>query len=201
MVFVSFEGRRPEVDTNSFRMKPRREFLKSRSMSPVNLFLGRTSEGLFCSYHRLVRGSRFELPRANVGHHVRSHTSFRHSSCARPVNPSHNTKSKTPCRMFSHPWTDQSSESGADRGQRPSVPDALKRVGLLNERLIERSRTLLAEAKGGKDYGSCEFNVALINRMEPSTDRPDLKLEPTFGQERCKYALVSSCLAVTSVYG
>lgn len=36
----------------------------------------------------------------------------------------------------------------------------------------------------GPELGSCEFNVALINRMEPSDDRPDLKSEPTFGQDR-----------------
>lgn len=41
------------------------------------------------------------------------------------------------------------------------------------------------EEEEGGTFGSYEFNVALINRMEPSEDRPDLKLEPTFGQDRC----------------
>lgn len=76
----------------------------------------------------------------------------------------------------------------------------------LNDRLKERSLRLLEARKaeqgkagrrrgesggaggggGGEEeeFGSCEFNVALINRMEPSEDRPDLKLEPTFGQDR-----------------
>lgn len=49
------------------------------------------------------------------------------------------------------------------------------------------------EGKGGRkdedgaaetEVGSCQFNIALINRMEPSDDRPDLKAEPIFGQDR-----------------
>lgn len=57
---------------------------------------------------------------------------------------------------------------------------------------MKRSRRLLeSEIGSGKSveggvptFGSCEFNVALINRMEPMEDRPDLKLEPTFGHDR-----------------
>ena len=40
------------------------------------------------------------------------------------------------------------------------------------------------EGGGGGEFGSFDFNVALINRMEPLEERPDLKLEPTFGQDR-----------------
>lgn len=91
--------------------------------------------------------------------------------------------------MFSHPWTDN--EAGTDRGPKPGVLSALRRVRVLNDQLKERSRRLLAEKKeklqeggGVEEFGSCDFNVALINRMEPSEERPDLKLEPTFGQDR-----------------
>lgn len=96
--------------------------------------------------------------------------------------------------MFSHPWTDQAGEAGEDQGTEPNVASALRQVRLLNNRLVERSRLLLQQAKGGTgaggrgeaegDHGSCEFNISLINRMEPVEDRPDLKLEPTFGQDR-----------------
>lgn len=91
--------------------------------------------------------------------------------------------------MFSHPWTER--EAGTDRGPNPGVPSALRRVRLLNDQLKKRSRCLLEDRKGklqdgggGEEFGSYDFNVALINRMEPSEDRPDLKLEPTFGQDR-----------------
>lgn len=98
--------------------------------------------------------------------------------------------------MFSHPWTDQEEEAEEDQGPEPSVPSALRQVRLLNNRLVERSRLLLQQAKGGigsggrgegegeGEHGSCDFNIALINRMEPVEDRPDLKLEPTFGNDR-----------------
>lgn len=97
--------------------------------------------------------------------------------------------------MFSHPWTKTAKEAESDGEHGSGVPSALRRVGLLNEKLKERSLRLLRVRGGGKgkarqeggegeEFGSCEFNVALINRMEPSDDRPDLKLEPTFGQDR-----------------
>lgn len=99
-------------------------------------------------------------------------------------------------RMFSHPWTTTAKEADPAGGHGSGVSSALRRVGLLNDKLKERSLRLLRARGGGKgkarreggegdDFGSCEFNVALINRMEPSDDRPDLKLEPTFGQDRC----------------
>lgn len=98
--------------------------------------------------------------------------------------------------MFSHPWTDQAKEAGTYQGTDVSVPSALRQVRLLNNHLVERSRLLLQQAKGGigaggkgdgggeAEHGSCDFNIALINRMDPVEDRPDLKLEPTFGQDR-----------------
>ncbi|CAM9834371.1 unnamed protein product [Laminaria digitata] len=101
--------------------------------------------------------------------------------------------------MFSHPWTDQADEAGEDQGTEPSVLSSLRHVRLLNNRLVERSRLLL-QAEGtaggrGEGHGSCSFNIALINRMEPVEDRPDLKLEPTFGQDRCSVSWhADSCL-------
>ncbi|CAM9201039.1 unnamed protein product [Ectocarpus sp. 4 AP-2014] len=109
-------------------------------------------------------------------------------------------------RMFSHPWTTTAKEADPDGGHGSGVPSALRRVGLLNDKLKERSLRLLRARGGGKgkarrergegdEFGSCEFNVALINRMEPSDDRPDLKLEPTFGQDRCSVSWhADSCL-------
>ncbi|CAM9352102.1 unnamed protein product [Ectocarpus sp. 13 AM-2016] len=108
--------------------------------------------------------------------------------------------------MFSHPWATTAEEAYPDRGHASGVPSALRRVGLLNDQLKERSLGLLRARGGGKgkarrkggdgdEFGSCEFNVALINRMEPSDDRPDLKLEPTFGQDRCSVSWhADSCL-------
>lgn len=107
-----------------------------------------------------------------------------------------------------------SSSSGINKeggSSTTAVASALRRVRLLNDQLKERSRYLLEADKGGKgkgnsrgalggkgeagggdtggagggeDFGSFDFNVALINRMEPLEERPDLKLEPTFGQDR-----------------
>ena len=103
--------------------------------------------------------------------------------------------------MFSIPWTHGSDGDGgvlsSVRGSDAGVYSTLVRVRRLNDHLSKRARRLLEERTRrlgdvrGEDrsatgeLGSCSFNVALINRMEPSEARPDLKLEPTFGRDRC----------------
>lgn len=88
--------------------------------------------------------------------------------------------------MFSIPWTRISHrDEGRGGGSNTDVPAYLDRVRRLNDHLSKRARRLLEGERGiDGEFGSCSFNVALINRMEPSGDRPDLKLEPTFGQDR-----------------
>lgn len=91
------------------------------------------------------------------------------------------------------------------------MADGFERIRALNDHLKERSKKLLeekdqkcAETRRGErqtgiqgdevelgvDASSYEFNVALINRMQPSEERPDLKAEPTFGQDRYVLVLV-----------
>ncbi|CAM9521839.1 unnamed protein product, partial [Discosporangium mesarthrocarpum] len=82
---------------------------------------------------------------------------------------------------LSHPWDRSAAHSGC-------APEALQAIGHLNQILNEQSRNLLEEhsrARGGSTTGGCSFDVALINAMEPATVRPDLKLEPLFGRDRC----------------
>eukprot|EP00903_Cladosiphon_okamuranus_P018841 g17329.t1 len=125
------------------------------------------------------------------------------------------TEQSDPGRTSSN--SSSSSNSSKRSSQEGGIPSALRRVRVLNDHLKERSLRLLearkaeqykaaghsGESGGGgwgedadvEEFGSCEFNVALINRMEPSEDRPDLKLEPTFGQDRCSVSWhADSCL-------
>eukprot|EP00752_Nemacystus_decipiens_P001669 g1621.t1 len=107
-----------------------------------------------------------------------------------------------------------SSRKGSIQDGGGGIRSALRRVRILNDHLRERSLRLLearravqqeegarrGESGGGgggdeEEFGSCDFNVALINRMEPLEDRPDLKPEPTFGQDRCSVSWhADSCL-------
>lgn len=105
--------------------------------------------------------------------------------------------------------------------EKDRMTGGLWRIHRLNDHLKERSKALLEDRRGqraegahgsrsgehkvgnrgsgnsaaAEEGGSCEFNVALINRMEPLGDRPDLKAEPTFGNDRCVHVRMSAILS------
>ena len=78
-------------------------------------------------------------------------------------------------RMFSHPWTDEAAPTDSASS---AVSNAYTLLRRQNEALDERSqRCLEREGKGG----STHFSLTLINRMDPTGLKPDLKDEPEFG--------------------
>ncbi|CAM9380591.1 unnamed protein product, partial [Phaeothamnion confervicola] len=97
-------------------------------------------------------------------------------------------------RMFALPWS-ATEASGL-------AADALISIGRLNDRLRRRAAAHLealaaSRAAAGGDFrtGSCDFTLTLINRMEPSGERPDLKLEPLFKKDKASVSWhADSCL-------
>ncbi len=75
-------------------------------------------------------------------------------------------------RMFSFPW----------QGQFAS--ENMVAIGKLNQDLIKHTRKLLRES-GREQYGSCDYNLTLINRCFPDGDVVQLKDEPLFKREKC----------------
>jgi hypothetical protein len=78
-------------------------------------------------------------------------------------------------RMFSHPWTDSAAPTDTSASAVSAAYTCLRRQ---NEALDARSqRCLTKEGKGG----STRFSLTLINRMDPTARKTDLKEEPEFG--------------------
>ena len=105
-------------------------------------------------------------------------------------------------RLFSHPWCDVDEIGNSIRrsknaksmnigsslvslGYEKSTANALILIGNINSVLIERSNKLLkekiAESVPEKLVGSAEFSLTLINKMEPSSLKKDLKRENIYG--------------------
>lgn len=98
-------------------------------------------------------------------------------------------------RLFSHPWCDvdedgnrvtlsKESQAGSSLtrlGYRPDCVSALIRMGSVNEALIARTDARLEEEIAPKIpnglLGSARYNLTLINRMEPTSAKKDLKRE------------------------
>lgn len=81
-------------------------------------------------------------------------------------------------RMFAHPWNNY--ESNID-----NILPCFKTIKTLNNQLVKKSKKLLGDLKK-KEYGSCAYNLTLINRCFP-VDGGDIKLkyEPTFKKDKC----------------
>jgi len=78
-------------------------------------------------------------------------------------------------RMFSHPWTEDTAAMDTSSALVSAAYTTLRRQ---NEALDMRAqRCLEKECKGG----STHFSLTLINRMDPTARKPDLKDEPEFG--------------------
>ena len=99
-------------------------------------------------------------------------------------------------RLFSHPWCDVDEDGNrmtlsdeskpgstlARLGYRPDCVSALMRIGSVNEELIARTDARLEEEIAPKIIpsglvGSARYNLTLINRMEPTSAKKDLKRE------------------------
>jgi len=99
-------------------------------------------------------------------------------------------------RLFSHPWCDvdedgnrivSKSEPGSSLvrlGYRPDCVSALVRMGSVNEALIDRTGARLQQEIAPKIpnglVGSARYNLTLINRMEPTSAKKDLKRESIY---------------------
>jgi len=78
-------------------------------------------------------------------------------------------------RMFAHSWL------AGDVG----VCNGVSKIKSLNERLIAKTEKLLKES-GKVHYGSCQYNLTLINRCFAQNDSiVKLKDEPLFKREKC----------------
>lgn len=96
-------------------------------------------------------------------------------------------------RLFSHPWCDVdedgnrmvASKPGSSLvrlGYRSDCVSALMRIGSVNEALIDRTDARLQReiAPHVGLVGSARFNLTLINRMEPTSAKKDLKKESSY---------------------
>jgi len=77
-------------------------------------------------------------------------------------------------RMFSYPWVE---------GQAGATEHTIA-IGKLNAELIKKSKIALRNS-GKEQYGSCEYNLTLINRCYPDGEVVQLKDEPLFKKEKC----------------
>jgi len=103
-------------------------------------------------------------------------------------------------RLFSHPWVDVDTNGNAlpenfsrpightltSLGYSSQTTSSLIRMGRINSDLIKRSKAKLDKHVAPKVHpsglvGSAEFNLTLINRMESTAEKRDLKLEPAYG--------------------
>ena len=78
-------------------------------------------------------------------------------------------------RIFAHPWEEDETSEGSP----------LRAVRELNQSLRARARQLLRESPdprvGAKVTGSCDFNVTLINLMQPAHECVDVPLKEAGG--------------------
>ncbi|CAM9326203.1 unnamed protein product, partial [Ectocarpus sp. 4 AP-2014] len=84
------------------------------------------------------------------------------------------------------------------------VADTLRKVGDLSECMRLRASAMLKEEVGGAggEKGSCAFNLTLINRMECSGAKRDLKPDPLFSMGKCSVSWhADSCLQDFSTIG
>ncbi|KAL9191024.1 hypothetical protein ACHAXT_000730 [Thalassiosira profunda] len=100
-------------------------------------------------------------------------------------------------RLFSHPWCDVNDDGGATAsnqsgttlrrlGYSKNTATALITMGRVNKELTERSNALLQKHVSSNVtpeglVGSAEFNLTLVNRMESTAAKRDLKKEAAYG--------------------
>ena len=100
-------------------------------------------------------------------------------------------------RLFSHPWVDVDKDGDATveeksgstlkkLGYSSQITSALLAMGNVNKDLTERSNSMLQNHVSQKVspvglVGSAEFNLTLVNKMESSTTKRDLKKDVAYG--------------------
>ena len=86
-------------------------------------------------------------------------------------------------RLFSHPWADI--EELIKFGYTNKIASALVSMGMTNATLIKRSKSMLqahiSPKVGAGPIGSADFNLTLVNKMEPTSTKRDLKKEVGYG--------------------
>jgi alpha-ketoglutarate-dependent dioxygenase FTO len=89
-------------------------------------------------------------------------------------------------RLFSHPWCNVNSDGdkadnddAVDMGYAVHHQQALLQMGQLNQILQKMTQEQLNQQLPDFSlHGSCEFNLTLVNRMAPTSEKRDLKLDP-----------------------
>ena len=102
-------------------------------------------------------------------------------------------------RLFSHPWVDVDGNGNEIKrvhtnnastlrklGYTDKTSSALLNMGNINSKLTERSKAMLQQHAAPHVsppgmVGSADFNLTLINKMEPTTTKSDLKKEIGYG--------------------
>ena len=106
-------------------------------------------------------------------------------------------------RLFSHPWVGVDENGNATSkgppeqslqtlGYSKTTASALLTMGHMNRRLSERSKDMLrrhvsAHVSPAGLVGSADFNLTLVNRMEPTSAKRDMKKEVAYGMGKTRY--------------
>ncbi|CAM9981938.1 unnamed protein product [Sphacelaria rigidula] len=131
-------------------------------------------------------------------------------------------------RLFAHPWDRDPGfdfrtgpgdalanalDDPCEKIQRADVGSTLRDIAILSSWMHGRAVGLLRDhsrgvgaaegvAEGGGETGSCDFNLTLINRMECSSTKRDLKPDPLFSMGKCSVSWhADSCLQDFSTIG
>lgn len=108
--------------------------------------------------------------------------------------------------LFQHDAGAGGAQGNSLNGAR-DVAGTLNKVGDLSEWMRLRALALQKEAgeggePGREGGGSCAFNLTLINRMESSATKRDLKPDPLFAMGKCSVSWhADSCLQDFSTIG
>lgn len=104
-------------------------------------------------------------------------------------------------------------QGAGEKIQRADVGSTLRDIAILSSWMHGRAVGLLRDhsrgvgaaegvAEGGGETGSCDFNLTLINRMECSSTKRDLKPDPLFSMGKCSVSWhADSCLQDFSTIG
>jgi len=95
-------------------------------------------------------------------------------------------------RLFSHPWTDVDNNANSIQhtitgsslkklGYSDKTTSALISMGCINSTLTKRSKAMLQEHVSINPVGSADYNLTLVNKMEATSTKKDLKQENVYG--------------------
>ena len=88
-------------------------------------------------------------------------------------------------RLFSHPWSDVDErgerQTLGNLGYSTDISNALLAIGRINTELIDKTNSLLQRHIDQPVILPANFSLTLINKMEPSSTKKDLKRENLLG--------------------